>query len=221
MASEAVTTTEVTSAPNLELVFNKDNPSNCVLTPSNGSGPCYSAVAKLRDGKDMVTTYRKSQSGPTDDWESTPVIASLEWREVFSDKLALAGKPLVSSGNILKKKIFSTTVSFSDDQGRKYEWRGYGAGLQMVLFEKDGKEGIAGFKKSRLDHASGVVSPAVLTLSPRAVEIADLVVVSFLVLEKQRRMDDASSNNKADAFTSADIGVGNITGGNNIYKHGV
>ncbi|KAG8740727.1 hypothetical protein FRC10_003932 [Ceratobasidium sp. 414] len=183
MASKSATTTEVTTTPNLELVFNKDNPSNCVLTPSSGSGPCYSAVAKLRDGKDMVTTYRKSQGSPTDDWESALIIAILEWREVFSDKLALAGRP--------------------------------------PLFEKGGKEGIAGFKKSRLDHASGVVSPAVLTLSPRAVEIADLVVVSFLVLEKQRRMDDASSNNKADAFTSADIGVGNITGGNNIYKHGV
>ncbi|KAG8695174.1 hypothetical protein FRC09_009352 [Ceratobasidium sp. 395] len=219
MASEPVATAEVTT-PNLELVFNKDNPSNCILTPSNGSGPCYSAVAKLRD-EDMITTYRKSQSGSTDDWESTPIIGSLEWREVFSDKLALAGKPLVSSGKILKKKMFSTTVSFSDDQGRKYEWRGYGAGLQMVLFEKDGKDGIAGFKKSRLDHATGVVTPAVLTLSLRAVEIVDLVVVTFLVLEKQRRMDDNSSNNKADALTSADIGVGNVTGGNNIYKHGV
>ncbi|KAG8719193.1 hypothetical protein FRC08_003420 [Ceratobasidium sp. 394] len=220
MASESVATTEVTT-PNLELVFNKDNPSNCVLAPSNGSGPCYSAVAKLRNGKDMVTTYRKSQDGPTDDWEGAPIIASLEWREVFSDKLAFAGKPPVSSGDILKKRMFSTTVSFSDDQGRKYEWRGYGAGLQMVLFEKHGKEGIAGFKKSRLDHTSGVVSPAVLTLSPRAAEIADLVVISFLVLEKQRRMDDNSSNNKADAFTSADIGIGNVTGGDNIYKHGV
>jgi hypothetical protein len=89
------------------------------------------------------------------------------------------------------------------------------------LFEKGGKEGIAGFKRSRLDHATGVVSPAVLTLSPRAVEIIDLVVVTFLVLEKQRRIDDTSSNNKADAMTSSDIGIGNVTGGNNIYKHGV
>ncbi|KAG9127235.1 hypothetical protein FRC07_000052 [Ceratobasidium sp. 392] len=218
MASESAITAEVN--PNLELVFNKDNPSNCVLTPSNGSGPCYSAVAKLR-GKDMTTTYRKSQDGPTDDWESAPIIGSLEWREVFSDKLTLAGKPEVSSGHILKKKMFSTTVSFSDDQGRKYEWRGYGAGLQMVLFERHGKEGIAGFKKSRLNHSTGVVAPAVLTLSPRAIEIADLVVISFLALEKQRRMDDNSSNNKADALTSADIGVGNVTGGDNIHKHGV
>ncbi|QRV75065.1 hypothetical protein RhiJN_03080 [Ceratobasidium sp. AG-Ba] len=208
------------TSPNLELVFNKDNPSNCVLAPANGSGPFYSAVAKLRDGKDMITTYRKSENGPAVDWESAPIIGSLEWREVFSDKLSLAGKAPMSSGNILKKTIFSTTVKFSDDQGRKYEWRGYGAGLQM-LFEKDGKEGIAGFKKSRLNHATGAVEPAVLTLSPRAMEIADLVVVSFLVLEKQRRIDDTSSNNKADALTSGDIGVGNVTGGDNIYKHGV
>jgi hypothetical protein len=114
MASESITTfsTDATAIPNLELIFNKDNPSNSVLTPSHGSGPCYSAVAKLRDGKDMVTTYRKSECGPTDDWESTPVIATLEWREMFSDKLALSGKPLVSSGNILKKRMFSTSVPY-------------------------------------------------------------------------------------------------------------
>jgi hypothetical protein len=34
-------------------------------------------------------------------------------------------------------------------------------------------------------------------------------------------MDDNSSNNKADAMTSGDIGIGNVTGGDNIYKHGV
>lgn len=112
-------------------------------------------------------------------------------------------------------------MSFSDEQDRKYEWKGYGPGLQMVLFEKGTKEGIARFKRSRLDHATQKLEPAILTLSPRAMEIIDLTVVSFLALEKNRRMDDNSSNNKADAMTLGDIGVGNASGNNNIHKHGI
>ncbi|KAG8736009.1 hypothetical protein FRC11_002902 [Ceratobasidium sp. 423] len=169
----------------------------------------------------MVTTFRKSEQGLPDDWESKPVIATLQWREVFSDKISFGGKSAVSVSSIFKKRFMSTTVSFLDDQGCKYEWRGYGAGLQMVLFEKGEKEGIAGFKRSRLNHTTQKLDPAVLTLTPRAMEIADLVVVSFLALEKNRRMDDNSSNNKADAMTSSAIGVGNVTGNDNIHKHGV
>ncbi|KAJ1307541.1 hypothetical protein OPQ81_001638 [Rhizoctonia solani] len=223
MNSESITTfeTDATAVPNLQLVFSKDNPSNTVLTPLNGEGPTYSVVAKLKNGSDMVTTFRKSEQGVPDDWESKPIIATLQWREVFSDKISLGGKPAVSSSNIFKKRFMSTTVSFSDEQGRRYEWRGYGAGLQMSLFEKGGKEAIAGFKRSRLDPITQTLDPALLTLSPRAVEIIDLVVVSFLSLEKNRRMDDNSSNNKADAMTSGAIGIGNVTGNNNIHKHGV
>ncbi|CAE7121214.1 unnamed protein product [Rhizoctonia solani] len=219
--SVATSNTDTTASSNTQLIFSKDNPSNTVLTPLDGQGPAYSVVSKLQNGSDMVTTFRKSEQGPTDDWASKPVIATLQWREVFSDKISLRGKPAVSVSSILKKRFMSTTVSFSDDQDRKYEWRGYGAGLQMVLFEKDGKVGIAGFKRSRLDHTTQRVNPATLTITPRAIEIIDLVIVSFLALEKNRRMDDNSSNNKADAMTSSAIGVGNMTGNDNIHNHGV
>lgn len=109
MASESTFTfeTDVTLVSNLQLVFSKDNPSNTVLTPINGSGPCYSAAAKTRDGKDMITTYRKSEE-PTDDWENKPIIASLQWREFFSDKISFAGKSPSSTSSVFKKRILST-----------------------------------------------------------------------------------------------------------------
>lgn len=108
MASTHTLESDATVVPNLQLVFSKDNPSNTVLSPLNGGGPCYSVVAKIRDKEDMVTTFRKSETGPTDDWESKPIVATLEWREVFSDKLSLAGKPPVSASSILKKRFLST-----------------------------------------------------------------------------------------------------------------
>ncbi|KAF8603074.1 hypothetical protein BDV93DRAFT_544983 [Ceratobasidium sp. AG-I] len=222
MGSESVATfdTEATHVPNLQLVFNKDNPSNCVLTPLSGSGPCYSAVSTSNHGSNMITTYRKSEKGPTDDWESQPIIATLKWREMLSDKLML-GDGSSDDSNILKSKFLSMTVSFSDEQGRKYEWQGCAAGVRMLLYEKGGKEALAGFQRSVLNHETGERSSAVLTISPRGAEIVDLVVPTFLALEKQRRMDGNSSANMGDALTSASIGIGNVTGGDNIYKHGV
>lgn len=89
------------------------------------------------------------------------------------------------------------------------------------MFEKGGKEALAGFQRSVLNHETGEHSSAVLTISPRGVEIIDLVVPTFLALEKQRRAAGNSSSNMGDALTSANIGVGNVTGGDNIYKHGV
>lgn len=108
MASESTTTfdTQATQIPNLQLVFSKDNPSNTVLTPSHGSGPCYSAISTSNHGSNMITTYRKSEKGPTDDWESQPIVATLKWREVFSDKLML-GDGSVDDSNILKSRPLS------------------------------------------------------------------------------------------------------------------
>lgn len=110
MDAESTTTleTDATVVPNLQLVFSKDNPSNTVLIPLNGPGPAYSVVAKLQNGSDMVTTFRKSEHGSTEDWESKPIIATLEWREVFSDKISLGGKPAVSASSIFKKRFMST-----------------------------------------------------------------------------------------------------------------
>jgi hypothetical protein len=34
-------------------------------------------------------------------------------------------------------------------------------------------------------------------------------------------MDDTSTSNKADAFTSASLGIGHVIGNGNMYRHGV
>lgn len=109
MDSESVTTqTDATVLANLQLIFSKDNPSNTVLTPLDGQGPAYNVAAKLQNGSDMVTTFRKSEQGPTEDWASKPVIATLRWREVFSDKISIGGRPAVSVSSIFKKRFMST-----------------------------------------------------------------------------------------------------------------
>lgn len=57
---------------------------------------------------------------------------------------------------------------------------------------------IAQFQKSRYDHSVDPPAPypAILFLTPRAMEVKELVIFTFLVLEKARRTKEASEGNR-------------------------
>lgn len=104
-------------------------------------------------------------------------------------------------------------MSFKDDKGRKYKWDGYAAGLQLEvrsevifrsgdkltspkLYAEDSptKTPIARFQRPRRNDET----PAMLLLTERAMEIKDTVIISWLFLEKSRRMMDAAANMMSD-----------------------
>ncbi|KAG6820940.1 hypothetical protein H0H93_009176 [Arthromyces matolae] len=93
-----------------------------------------------------------------------------------------------------------TTVE--DEKGEKYRWKpiGNGSGSQLQLFaEYDEINPIASFQKSRtignrpgpVTPPASAVQPARLVLSQRGVDIQDIAVISFLVIEKNRRVKQA------------------------------
>ncbi len=119
-------------------------------------------------------------------------------------------------------------VTFRDGSGRKYKWRGnspgralevrqstmdtgapYSALCRLQLFaEDDGfKEPISRFFKSRKDHKTGKVESAQLAFTVRALEIRDTVVLSFLFLEKGRRVNENTSQNVGDVLGAPPLGA--------------
>ncbi|KAI1797350.1 hypothetical protein LXA43DRAFT_849896, partial [Ganoderma leucocontextum] len=114
----------------------------------------------------------------------------------------LGKKPPTSLRNWLQTRAADENASFKDDSGRKYQWKGTTYSKTLELFaEDDGyKEPIATFKKSRLNLGEDLpAEPASLTLTERAVEIQDHVVISFLFLERLRRGQENTSQNNANA----------------------
>lgn len=106
-------------------------------------------------------------------------------------------------------------MTFKDDAGRQFKWKGNAPGLALEvcsrlppsqrprpnncylqLFSEDDKfaQPIARFHRSRKDNRTDPPGqiPATLVLAPRAVEIQDLVVSSFLFLDRARRISETS-----------------------------
>ncbi|EKM58086.1 uncharacterized protein PHACADRAFT_252089 [Phanerochaete carnosa HHB-10118-sp] len=173
------------------LTFTPDNPCNTTITSS--SGKVIYRVTTDASVKDPVTQVYDA---------SDEVIASLEWRNVHSDRVILWGHDPVAFSDWVKKNHmpFMDEVSFKDDQGRKYKWKGTGGtGRYLELHSADDnfKTVIARYTKSYRkpapsdsgDGGTGVIrTPGELRLIPRAKEVQDLVVETLLFQEKQRRL---------------------------------
>jgi hypothetical protein len=77
---------------------------------------------------------------------------------------------------------------------------------RIKLYSKDDKKNpIVRFRKSlnlvnrKVDPPTTDARPAMLLLSSKGVEIQDIAVISFLVLEKSRRATESSTINRADS----------------------
>ncbi|TFK40127.1 hypothetical protein BDQ12DRAFT_734144 [Crucibulum laeve] len=181
------------------LILTPDNPCNTIITDEETGKVMYRVVTE--HGKKAVTKVENS---------SGELIASWEWRDVRSDIITLgSGKPMSMSSWLRKSMVpFKDTVYLDDGHGRKLKWKGNGPGLGLELFaEGDKQNPVARFSKSSkrqdrtVDPPKAVVSPAQLFTDSRGEDIRDLIVISFLALEKVRRTTEASTMNRADALT--------------------
>ncbi|KAH9850261.1 hypothetical protein C2E23DRAFT_735357 [Lenzites betulinus] len=195
----------------LTLTLSPDNPSNTVVLDPDGK-ELYNVYTE--HGKATVTHVQNADE---------KILASLEWRDVLPDKVTLMNKSPMSIRDWLHTSLvpfyLKDDVTFRDDSGRKYKWRGNAPGRAFELFAEDDsyKEPIARFGKSRTYRATGTSTPAMLLLTARAVEVRDIVVISFLFLEKTRRTNETASQSRADvlctpmlsAMTGSDYNVRN------------
>ncbi|KAI0806280.1 hypothetical protein BC629DRAFT_1486675 [Irpex lacteus] len=180
----------------LTLTLTIDNPCNTTLVSQTGVN-LYS-VSTESTKKTTTTTVRNA---------SGEVIASLEWRDVRPDRVTYGSKKDISLADWMKKSIipFKDDISFTDDDGRKYKWKGNSAGRSFELYSADDNftSTIAPNATSNaldstptlVDPPSSGRTPATLELAPRAIEIQDLVVISFLFLEKSRRTNENTTEN--------------------------
>ncbi|KAL6298357.1 hypothetical protein BKA93DRAFT_72902 [Sparassis latifolia] len=175
------------------LTLQPDNPCNTKITDEDGN---VLYVVYTEHGKNASTTR---VFDPQDH-----VLAAYVWTDyISSDRVALGDQPLIPLSKWLHKSIipFVDDVSFKDDKGRKYKWKGNSPGMALQLHtEDDGfKEPIAGFERSRRDPKSdpknSTWTPAQLLFMPPALEIRDTVILSFLVLERSHRSNEQSKDN--------------------------
>jgi len=202
----------------LTLTLTRDNVSNCDLVDDNGK--VYYQVITEHTDKSTTTTIRNA---------SNEIIASLEWRDTLADKVTYGqGKPM-SLWDWMKKSYipFNDTISFTDESKRSYKWKGNTSGRSLELYtsKPNSPSPIAKFLPAKrgfnpegkdLPH---VWSKPQFVIDARGQEIQDLIVASFLFLEKNRRTNEATTNNLADIEAAPAL---NVIGPNyNAHNGGV
>jgi hypothetical protein len=125
-----------------------DNPSNTEVRDIDNK-VLYTAETVFPENTSKTLTHVRNGGGE--------ILATLEWRDILSDKVTFREETMARSvGSWLKKGMlpFSTcvdlvwvlrlrctewninsnrTVKFKDNSGRKYRWEGCGPGLQLEV----------------------------------------------------------------------------------------
>ncbi|PIL29796.1 hypothetical protein GSI_08002 [Ganoderma sinense ZZ0214-1] len=176
-----------------------DDPSNATIYDAGGRA-LYTVSTRQRWSG--TATYVMHVNGAA--------LASLEERDFLPNRVTLGRSPPVPLRNWLHTRLgdhsANANVSFKDHLGRKYKWRcapGHRSLSTLELYTKDDDyaEPIARFDRSRRRFEGGTQyragagkgvdpEPARLLLAGRALEIRDMVVISFLFLERARRKNE-------------------------------
>ncbi|KAG8931071.1 hypothetical protein FRC01_001888 [Tulasnella sp. 417] len=187
--------------------LSNDNPHNTkILDTSDHNKAIYLVKPDFNGKYTMTNMYRLKEDGTEGD-----NFGFIEWHEILPDQISFNGAKKVRKGSYFTNGG-SFAHSFKDEQGRKYTWKGIGAGLTPSLHCDDNfnrKVPIAQFTRSRLDHSvePAAVIPAHIFVTPRAMEIKDLLLFTFLVLEKGRRSKETSEGNRMSSWRAEAPGV--------------
>ncbi|KAH6900902.1 hypothetical protein BKA70DRAFT_1230665 [Coprinopsis sp. MPI-PUGE-AT-0042] len=170
-------------------LLTSDSPCSCSLIDQETDDIWYTVSTEL--GKEATKTVLNG---------TDQVIASWKWREFSSDILTLGSLEPMPASAWLRKSLspFKTDVSFSGKDEVKYTWKNNDPWQDLELYKEDDETNpIAQFQKAANWRASvgpqdppvQMHRPATLTLDARGQEIQDLVVISFLILQKQKRAE--------------------------------
>ncbi|KAJ3534055.1 hypothetical protein NM688_g7192 [Phlebia brevispora] len=167
------------------LIMTPNNPKNTIITLSNG--PIAYKVDTMRSGRKVVTRVCDITDRE---------IASLQWG-ITTDTVKFGDRDAVPMTEWMKKSSvpFKRYFSFTDDQERKYRWKGLSSSQCLELYAEDDnfETPICRFVDDRLTNGFGRpqnLEEARIVLTPRALQIQDLAIVSLLFLEKAKRTDD-------------------------------
>ncbi|KDR82277.1 hypothetical protein GALMADRAFT_207546 [Galerina marginata CBS 339.88] len=163
-----------------------------VMQPDNTN-----ATTLYRRGNSDILYNVKTDISGTKTTFSTPhdnnaPLALLQRREIVSDKITFKGvetkkvKSWLKYGGVASIHFPATF----EENGKGYIWKASIVGQLSLYLASDPDTPIAWFERSKKRVVDGqvVVHKAFLALQPEALEIQDVTVLSFLILEQKNRM---------------------------------
>jgi len=181
----------------LSLLLERDNPCKTSIVDQDGN-TFYTVATDLANPDKPVTRVHDGIG---------KLVAEWIWRDARSDLLTIRGRPQTAASAWLKKSIipFWDDVTFQDDAGVEYVWKNNKPGLALQLFGPRSKtQPVARFIRSYKDYKANrehpPVVPSKLLLDESVEPIRDLIVISFLMLERRRRETETATVNHAQSL---------------------
>ncbi|KAI0067179.1 hypothetical protein BV25DRAFT_1795005 [Artomyces pyxidatus] len=183
--------------PSIDLTFERDNPYNTTLIDE-------SKRTRYVVSTDFSPPFRTRVI----DGAGT-LVAEWAWRDTRPDPaLNMRGRRTVPVSRWLKKSMlpFKRTVTFKDDTGLEYKWEANASGVPLKLFGPYSKtEPVARYLRARKE-LDGPDQPAQLFVDQCTEDVRDLIVVSFLLLERLRLWKQTKAS-KRSSLNGSIVGV--------------
>ncbi|RDB16655.1 hypothetical protein Hypma_002348 [Hypsizygus marmoreus] len=158
-------------------IFSRDDMRQTTIS-LRGHGPVYTVNSDQSSTRTSIFHFG----------DHVPLAVS-EQRGILPDKITFRGQDRQKLKSWLKFSSVSLFPVTFEAFGRFYTWRFSARGELSMHSQEHPEEAIAWFTPSRRSDTTGspTMLAASLTLKPDALEIQDLTVVSFLLLEQKSR----------------------------------
>ncbi|PVF93606.1 hypothetical protein CPB86DRAFT_93465 [Serendipita vermifera] len=167
-----------TLVDNIHFIFTHDDPTNTQILDPTGHVLYRVQTEGSGAGRTVITKDTGEHA------------TTIHWSLMGFHKVALGTeKPCKTSKILHSGPLFSETVSFRDEDGRKFEWRACQTShrrLELYATERS-PHPIASFHRSKREHRTGVRHRAYLKIEPLGLEILDTLIWTFVFLEKGKR----------------------------------
>jgi len=161
----------------LNISFTENDPKNSLVVHTETGRPLYEIDTPRSLGDGMTTIRRVDDKG---------VVAQVDWKSFGSDMLQFSGGASTKVGSFLSKEgTLSSSRVFVAPNGVEYKWKM--EGNRCVMLDSQTREIAAESHRKKYGFFSGNSRPLNLDVTKEAVEFLDLVLLTFIIMEKKRR----------------------------------
>ncbi|KAJ8520071.1 hypothetical protein ONZ45_g3076 [Pleurotus djamor] len=174
----------------MQLIQSKSDPRNTTFSSDSGE-LTYAVETPFHVLENRVSTISKVSSNV----EQSQVLAEIEWHRMGSTVVKFKGRSM-SVGELFRRVGFAWRHRvFVGPDGKEYIWKLGSRSSKLFLYDTV-EMPIARSHKSSLG-VFGSSHPASLEIFPEGEHMLDMILVTFVYIEKQRRDNERASRSAA------------------------
>lgn len=176
--------------PKMRLILSQEGVCNTVMTNEDGQA-LYKTSTPFRFGKRTTTLYKVvPNENPEDMQDNFEIIGEIEWHAISSSTLRLHREEMKTKDFMPRHGLWRNKRTFTGPDGRSYRWN---SELSVVHLSRDDETCRELARSHRREWGiTGAKRDPYLEVDEELGHMLDIVVLTFIYVEKQR-MDDETA----------------------------